>query len=150
MRIFDGGVLPVLLYGCKTWALKKGKLDRLEAFQNSCLCRILRSIWYDFMSYNELRARTVCLQLSLRIPLLRLRYVGHVLRISRVNVQTLAELETNPGMRSVGRPSSSLIHLLEDVKSLLGEDYDQVGAVQKGWRHLLSLFRSDSEQADSR
>ena len=38
----------VLLYGAETWTMYASDLEALEAFQNNCLRRILRSSWMDY------------------------------------------------------------------------------------------------------
>jgi hypothetical protein len=40
MRIYKTIILPVILYGCKTWSLTLREKHRLRAFENKVLRRI--------------------------------------------------------------------------------------------------------------
>ena len=35
-------VLPVVMYGCESWTIKKAELQRIEAFELWCWIRLLR------------------------------------------------------------------------------------------------------------
>ena len=106
------------------WALKQ--LERLEAVQNSCLRRILRLRWFDFIPNKEIRSRTGCLQLSQRLRILRLRYLGHVARTEPARlISYLLNWIPTHGKRSAGRSRRTLLHLLDDdVKTVLGDHCD--------------------------
>ena len=153
LRIFEGGILPILLYGCQTWALKQRQLERLEAVQNSFLRRILRLRWFDFIPNKEIISRTGCLQLSQRLRILRLRYLGHVARMEPARLPSyLLNWKPTHGKRSAGRPRSTLLHLLDDdVKTVLGDHWDipaacKLAVNRTDWRHLRNIH---GEQADS-
>ena len=38
-------VFPVVMYGCESWTVKKGELQRIEAFELWCWRRLLRVPW---------------------------------------------------------------------------------------------------------
>ena len=38
-------VFPVVMYGCESWAIKKAKHRRLDAFELWCWRRLLRVLW---------------------------------------------------------------------------------------------------------
>ena len=38
-------VFPVVLYGCKSWTIKKGEHQRIDAFELQCWRRLLRVLW---------------------------------------------------------------------------------------------------------
>ena len=38
-------VFPVVMYGCKSWTIKKAELWRIDAFELSCWRRLLRVLW---------------------------------------------------------------------------------------------------------
>jgi hypothetical protein len=40
IRIYKTVILPVVLYGCKTWSLRLREVHRLRVFENSVLRRI--------------------------------------------------------------------------------------------------------------
>ena len=38
-------VFPVVMYGCESWAIKKGECQRIDAFELWCWRRLLRVPW---------------------------------------------------------------------------------------------------------
>jgi hypothetical protein len=84
-RVYKTTVRAVLLYGCETWPLRADDLRRLSAFDNRCLRSIARVWWEHHVSNDEVRRRifgTDSLNLEQTISLMRLRWLGHVLRMS--------------------------------------------------------------------
>ena len=48
-------VFPVVMYGCETWTIKKGKQQRIDAFELWCCRRLLRVPWTARRSNQSLR-----------------------------------------------------------------------------------------------
>ena len=82
MRIFNACILPVLLYGCESWALKEEDARRLEVFHMRCLRQILGLSLRDRVPNTVIRQRC-CNQptIELRCKKARLRWLGHVIRM---------------------------------------------------------------------
>ena len=38
-------VFPVVMYGCKSWTIKKADQQRIDAFELWCWSRLLRVLW---------------------------------------------------------------------------------------------------------
>ena len=38
-------VLPVVMYGCESWTIKKAECQRIDAFELWCWKRLLRVLW---------------------------------------------------------------------------------------------------------
>ena len=38
-------VLPVVMYGCESWTIKKAECQRIDAFELWCWRRLLRVLW---------------------------------------------------------------------------------------------------------
>jgi len=75
-------IQPILLYGSETWALTRALKDRIAAFDNICLRRILRILYTDHVTNADVRLRAGCPpQLLLLIQTRRLRFFGHVTRM---------------------------------------------------------------------
>ena len=84
-RVYAAAVRPVLLYGCETWPLRVVDMERLSVFEHRCLRSIARVWWNNRISNAEVRRRVLGHKgLALRqvIDLHRLRWLGHVLRMS--------------------------------------------------------------------
>ena len=45
VRLVKAVVFPVVMYGCKSWTIKKAERQRIDAFQLWCWRRLLRVPW---------------------------------------------------------------------------------------------------------
>ena len=45
IHIVKAMVLPVIIYGCESWAIKKANCRRIDAFELWCWIRLLRVLW---------------------------------------------------------------------------------------------------------
>ena len=98
-------VFPVVMYGCKSWTIKKAELQRIDAFELWCWRRLLRVPWTAKKS-NQSNLKDISLGYSLEglMLKLRLRYFGHLMRRtdSFENTLLLGKIE---GRRRRGRQS---------------------------------------------
>ena len=74
-------VLPVVMYGCENWTVKKAEHRRIDAFELWCWRRLLRVPWTARRSnqsiLKEINPRCSLEGLMLK---LKLQYFGHLLR----------------------------------------------------------------------
>jgi len=81
LRLYNALVVSVLLYGSENWTLTKSDEQKLEAFQMSCLRRILGIRWFDFVPnmsvMNQTQQRSICSRIRDR----RVSIFGHVRRL---------------------------------------------------------------------
>ena len=71
-------VLPVVMYGCESWTLKKAEHRRIDAFELWCWRRLLRVPWTARRS-NQSILREISLEYSLEGLMLKLQYFGHLM-----------------------------------------------------------------------
>ena len=45
VRLVKAMVFPVVMYGCKSWTVKKAEHRRIDAFELWCCRRLLRVLW---------------------------------------------------------------------------------------------------------
>jgi len=68
LRLYNTPVVSVLLYGAETWTLTKSDEQKLEAFQMSCLRRILGLRWFGFVPnvsvMSQTQQRSICSRIS--------------------------------------------------------------------------------------
>jgi len=85
-RVYSAAVRPILLYGSETWPLRADDVRKLSAFDHRCLRSIARVWWERRISNAEVRRMVFGQQkahaIDKLISLHRLRWLGHVLRMS--------------------------------------------------------------------
>ena len=74
-------VLPVVMYGCKSWTIKKAEYWRIDAFKLQCWKRFLRLPWTARRSSQSI-LKEICPECSLEGLMLKLKlqYFGHLMR----------------------------------------------------------------------
>ena len=71
---------PVVMYGCKSWTIKKAERQRIDAFELWCWGRLLRVPWTARRS-NQSILKEINPEYSLKGLMLKLRlqYFGHLM-----------------------------------------------------------------------
>ena len=73
--------LPVVMYGCESWTIKKAECQRIDAFELWCWRRLLRVPWTARRSNQSILKETSpgCSLEGLMLRL-KLQYFGHLVR----------------------------------------------------------------------
>ena len=125
MRLFNSNVISVLLYGCQSWRVDMNDMHKLDVFQTKCLRRICSIFWPNKISNEDLYRRTNYLPISCQIQKHRMRWLGHVLRMSSDHIPRVATRWTPAEKRSKGRPRTtwrrSIIAELSNMGLTMGE-----------------------------
>ena len=74
-------VFPVVMYGCKSWTVKKAECGRIDAFELWYWRRLLRILWTARRS-NQSILKEISPEYSLEGLMLKLKlqYFGHLMR----------------------------------------------------------------------
>jgi len=81
LRVLKCYVWSTLLYGCETWTLSQGMIDRLEAVEHWFLRRMMRIPWTDKVSTLEVFRRANTKQnLFQDIIRRQMQFLGHIVR----------------------------------------------------------------------
>ena len=74
-------VFPVVMYGCKSWTLKKAECQRIDAFELWCWRRLLRVSW-TARRFNQSILKEISPGCSLEGLMLKLKlqYFSHLMR----------------------------------------------------------------------
>ena len=74
-------VLPVVMYGCESWTVKKAEHQRIDAFGLWCWRKLLRVPWTARTS-NQSILKEISPECSLegRMLKLKLQYFGHLMQ----------------------------------------------------------------------
>ena len=81
VRLVKAMVFQVVMYGCKSWTVKKGERGRMDAFQLCCWRRLLRVPWPERRSNQSIlkEINPVCSLEGLMLKL-KLQYFGHLMQ----------------------------------------------------------------------
>ena len=81
VRLVKAMVFPVVMYGCRSWTIKKAECWRIDAFELWCWRRLLRVPWTARRS-NQSILKEISLGCSLEGLMLRLKlqYFGHLMQ----------------------------------------------------------------------
>ena len=81
VRLVKAMVLPVAMYGCESWTIKKAECWRIDAFELWCLRRLLRVHWTRRRS-NQSILKEISPGYSLEGMMLKLKlqYSGHLMQ----------------------------------------------------------------------
>jgi hypothetical protein len=87
IRIYRTIILPVVLYGCKTWSLTVREKHKLRVFENRVLKRIFgpkrNEVTGDWRELHNEELRNLYSSASIIIKSRRMRWTGHVARMGR-------------------------------------------------------------------
>ena len=78
VRLGKAMVFPVVMYGCKSWTIKKAEHWRIDVFELWCWRRLLRVLWTAMRS-NQSILKEISPEYSLERLMLKmkLKYFGH-------------------------------------------------------------------------
>ena len=81
VRLVKAMVLPVIMYGCESWSVKKAESRRIDAFELWCWRRLLRVPWTARIS-NQSILKEISPGCSLEGLMLKLKlqYFGHLMQ----------------------------------------------------------------------
>ena len=81
LHLVKAMVLPVVMYGCESWTIKKTERQRIDAFELWCWRRLLRVPWTARKS-NQSILKEINHEYSLEGLMLKLKlqYFGHLMK----------------------------------------------------------------------
>ena len=69
----------MVMNGCESWTVKKAEHQRIDALELWCWSRLLRVPWTERKS-NQSILKEISLECSLEGLMLRLKFLGHLMR----------------------------------------------------------------------
>ena len=81
VRLVKAMVVPVVMYGCESWTVKKAEHRRIDAFELWCWRRLLKVTWTARRS-NQSTLKEINPGCSLEGMMLKqkIQYVGHLMQ----------------------------------------------------------------------
>ena len=80
VRLVKAMVFPVVMYGSKSWTVKKAEHRRIDAFELWCWRRLLRVPWTSRRSNQSILKISPGCSLEGLMLKLKLQYFGHLMR----------------------------------------------------------------------
>ena len=80
VRLVKAMVLPVIMYGCESWTVKKAERRRIDAFELRCWRRLLRVPWTARRSNQSILNNSLVCSLEGLMLRLKLQYFGHIMQ----------------------------------------------------------------------
>ena len=113
--VFNTCVRSILLFGSECWAPTEAHAKQLDVFQNDCLRRMLGKRRSDRIPLERIRAECHVYPICSQLRSIRLRQLGHVMRMPFTRLPKVALFAQLPdACRPRGRPPLSWHRLVVD------------------------------------
>ena len=142
-------VLPVLLYGCESWAPLSHHIQRLQKFLTRCLRIVYNISLWQKLRNTEIRKIANIERVETMIQLRRLRWLGHVERMPETRLpKILLVSKIADGKRSQGGQKQRWHDVINsDLKSLnLISNWRTKANDRKKWRKKLDSLLKNLNQ----
>ena len=118
VRLVKAMVLPVVMYGCESWTIKKAECQKIDAFELWCWRRLLRVPWTGRRS-NQSILKEISPEYSQEGLMLKLKlqYFGHLMRKADSFEKTLM-LGKIEGRRRKGRQRMRRLDGITDLMDM--------------------------------
>ena len=116
VRLVKAMVLPVVMYGCESWTVKKAERRRIDAFELWCWRRLLRVPWTARRSNHSIlkEINPGCSLEGLMLKL-KLQYFGYLMR----RVDLLEKTLMLGGIGGRGRRGRQRMRWLDGITDLM-------------------------------
>lgn len=137
-KVFNMCIVPVLTYGCQTWALTGKQEKRLDTCQNNMERSVLNIKLKDRVKLSIIRARSKCGRVVKKVKQQKWRWTGHIMREGLEKwTKDLIEWYPRGHKRKRGRPT---LRWSDDLKRIGGVDWPRKARDRITWKDLEEAY----------
>jgi len=150
IKIYRNIILPVVLYGCKTWSLTMREERRLRLFENRVLRKVFGPNWDEVTgewrkmhneNLNDLYSSPNIVRV---VKSRRMRWAGHVARMGVDRVADRVLVGKPEGKKPLGRPRRRWANNIKmDLQEVGGGhgDWMELAQDRDRWRALVGTVK---------
>jgi hypothetical protein len=136
-KLFDTCILPVLTYGCQTWALTKKQLSKLKVCQHSMERSMMGVKRKDKKRLDEIRGQTRIEDITVKIRKLKWKWTGHMMRGKDKWSRTATIWYPRDHKRKRGRQFKRWV---DEIVQIAGKTWTRLAMDREKWKMLEEAF----------
>ncbi|GBP48071.1 LINE-1 retrotransposable element ORF2 protein [Eumeta japonica] len=136
-KLFNTCVLPILTYGCQTWALNQETLNKLATCQYAMERSMLNVKKSDRLKNKIIRNKINTVDVTTKVKKLKWRWVCHVIRGHDKCSKRVTRWYPGEGKRKKGRPQKRWD---DDIRQVAGVMWNRVAQDRNEWKRLEEAF----------
>ena len=129
-------VFPIVMYGCKSWTVKKAEHRKIDAFELWCWRRLLRVPWTATSNQSNLKEISLGCSLERLMLRLKLQYFGYLMWRADSLEKTLM-LGKIEGRKRRGRQSMRWSDAITDSMDMDLGRHQQLVMDREAWRAVV-------------